>query len=460
MSLLLLFDNRPQGLSPQLAASLGLRTWRSVQDGRQAAITERTEAEARDLLRGYDGTVIFGAEGVWRQLPELRSLFAVEVERSTLTGPKRRFLPRAKLIPDDQLTGFVRFEPAMSILEMRAPGFLDFRAPIEEVTFECEALSRHEPGPETDLTGKFVFFCEDLAFSRSTIGGLTYLTPREMIERTNLVALINTFDADFDFGETARWPFGPLPEWTSGVLIADCEDDAHGAFALARISRLLAAVALTTSVSGRITVQLQLSHGQGSYVPRHRETWHMPFAQPIVMAPATVVESDEMFWRTNQVCSVQDFKRFQSAKEDYRALSLETAADARSAVPPLQFVQIWMAVERLLSFRHETTMQLAMALPALFPAPERPVIFKKLKGLYGLRSDIAHGYAFERSGEIQEDIRWMNDLYRRLFLLSLDFSRDKELQQAMLNHVLAGEAGTMPLEKGVDAQGPTSRSSN
>jgi hypothetical protein len=261
------------------------------------------------------------------------------------------------------------------------------------------------------------------------------------MEQTTFLDLMANHHAVFARG--AGSPFGPLPGWISGAFISETCADPDQGFARAQLTRLLAAATLGAGVSGRVIVELELSWGSGSYAPRHRESWHMPFGPLRDGRSITITQADALFWRTAEILAKSKQSSFERATEDYRTLSLETAADSRATVPALQLVQMWMAIERLLPFRHETTMQLAFSLPALDAAPVRADRFKDLKRLYRLRSDIAHGYAFERTGEIHQDIRTLVDLYRGLFQLALSFPSTKALQTAMLAHVLTGEPEPM-----------------
>jgi hypothetical protein len=136
--------------------------------------------------------------------------------------------------------------------------------------------------------------------------------------------------------------------------------------------------------------------------------------------------------------------KFAAAKEDNRLLALETAVDARaSGILPLQYVQLWMAVERLLSFKTETSSQLAFALTALVENARRPAEFDHAKAAYNLRSRIAHGYDFKRDHDMYESVMWIAARFRQLMELSLGMEDASTLKDELINHVLVGNVEAM-----------------
>jgi hypothetical protein len=83
-------------------------------------------------------------------------------------------------------------------------------------------------------------------------------------------------------------------------------------------------------------------------------------------------------------------------------------------------------------------MHLAISLPALKPALDRPAEFRRIKDLYALRSEIAHGYAFKRSADIADATSQVAEIYRRLLRLSLARETSDALRQSLVDHVLEG----------------------
>lgn len=134
-------------------------------------------------------------------------------------------------------------------------------------------------------------------------------------------------------------------------------------------------------------------------------------------------------------------KQFVAGKEDFRLLAIDTVEDSRrSGVAVLQLAQFWMAIERLLAFQNETTMQLALALSALYPADDRIEAFRALKIPYQLRSRIVHGYSFRRDDSVHAEIQRHAAIFRQVLALSLepDMNTGEMLRTAMVSHVLSG----------------------
>jgi Apea-like HEPN len=300
-----------------------------------------------------------------------------------------------------------------------------------------------------DLSGCGIYILDK--FSLQTDGvivpGVEFLSARDLILGTNFVSLWNK-SMSRGFGSQ-----GPLlPARFTGAFITRPNPSHQTEYWDAIVSRILTAATITTSVvGGSVEVQLYVSAGEFRYHSRVNESWSMPFRPWPVSQVWTIGREARDFWRVVEVLASSNENRFASAKEDYRALSLETAADSRhSLAPAVQYTQIWMALERLLPFRHETTMQLAIALPALVGADARHTEFAKLRELYDLRSKIAHGYAFKRSQEIFGDIRRVSEIYRRVFKLSLSYDKSEVLQKALLEHVLTGRPRAIDGEAAAD----------
>jgi len=230
-----------------------------------------------------------------------------------------------------------------------------------------------------------------------------------------------------------------LPENFWGALVLDEKPGTDEQYSWAICCRLLAAVALTHGVRGAVSGEFRKLPNGSSTRFRQAENWYLPFLEHSRTVLIVADVQDQSFNATLQLLGETTPGKFLSAKEDYRLLALETAADARggSAVP-LQFAHTWMAVERLLPFRHETSVQVAIALSALSPVAERASYFDRIKKSYALRSAVAHGYSFKRDTEMYSELAWIAGIFRRLFRVSLSTPGADELREQMVEHVLSG----------------------
>ena len=97
-----------------------------------------------------------------------------------------------------------------------------------------------------------------------------------------------------------------------------------------------------------------------------------------------------------------------------------------------------MAIERLLSFKAETTVQLAVALSALVPQTDRSAEFARAKKAYNLRSRIAHGYDFRRDDAMFYELEWLASVFRTLMKVALRVEGVGDLKDRLIDHVLSG----------------------
>lgn len=105
---------------------------------------------------------------------------------------------------------------------------------------------------------------------------------------------------------------------------------------------------------------------------------------------STPFDSTEASWFTS------NFERFNHlAAEDERfRLALEAAVDWRYAKDPRAAVaRVWAGVESLLGINSELVYRVALSASTVVASrgPDRLATFKKIKGLYGVRSKAVHG---------------------------------------------------------------------
>lgn len=290
-----------------------------------------------------------------------------------------------------------------------------------------------------------VFLCDDFALDlrgQTAVGaGLHFLTPRDLIEATDFMvtwAEHRAMEAEWNLASVM------LPANFSGAFVIEVTDETEIAHAQAVVSRLIAAAALTTPVRGRGLLQLRFELNGFSIGHLSREQWTLPDAGRRGETRHTVSPEDTDFWRACEIVLRDTPALFAKASDDFRSLALETFCDSRhSSVPALQYVQTWMAIERLLSFKTETTAQLATVLCALEAARKRPAAFDHYKKRYDLRSRIAHGFAFKRDQEIHTAVREAVGIFGRIFRLALAMETDQALKRRLLDHVLCGVSGAI-----------------
>ena len=393
-----------------------------------------------------------GPEAIWEEFPELRSEFVLRIVRWCSEGRSIIEVRPGQLISGDVLAdATVRLlTPSAQQAGHQLPD--TFLANADELLRSYPVLGHMPSGLQLDVSDCRIFVCDDFSIIHDTgelWPGVYFLNPRQLIDHTNHAELLQENINQFSHMTGYTPPAFP-DAFTGAILIREAKD-ADRNYSDATVGRILAAAAATTPVAGKVIVELRVSKRSWGYRRRWQERWIMPFSQSssttmksggslFPQQRHTVVSGDDLFWTACDILSKGVPEKFESAKEDYRALALETIVDSRqSGVAALQFVQIWMAVERLLPFRTETTIQLALALPALVPKGERKAAFDNIIRSYRLRSDIAHGYNFKRTSTVYIESRHLAQVFRQLFRLSLRYSKSEELRSALVTHVLNGE---------------------
>lgn len=404
-------------------------------------VTPYEEPFVRQVLARLEQRWAVGASEIWELFPELRDEFVCEVERASFDGPRtlsRRF---DQIVPGDRLLSHrVTFEPALMMPGKPLPETARTTREAHELKLAAPFLDAPTTTERLSLRQSLVFLCDDFALERrgqTHLGaGLHFLTPTELLETTDFMPI---------WAEQAavRAQIGSrpvlLPTNFTGAFVIEVAGAAEPAYAQALVARLIAAAALTTPTRARGLFEITF-RSNGFYL-RHlwREQWMLPEPGRRDRERQTVTLVDSAFWRAAEIVLRDTPDQFAKAKDDFRSLALETFGDARhSSVLALQYVQTWMAIERLLTFKTETTAQLATVLCALHPGPDRPAAFDHYKTRYDLRSRIAHGYDFARDQDMYAAVREVVAIFQRVFRLALESLSAKALRQRLLDHVLRG----------------------
>jgi len=210
------------------------------------------------------------------------------------------------------------------------------------------------------------------------------------------------------------------------------------------IGRIMAAAAMGTSVTGRIMGRLQFGSSGFNAQWAHDDRSYRPFRDADQPQVRVLPASEPILSGVLKLMARSRQEEYFTAKDDFRLLALDTVEDSRRpGLIHLQYAQFWMAIERLMPFREQTTVQLALALSAFFPAADRVASFKQLKDDYALRSRIVHGYSFRRDNTIWEATQRIIPLFRRAFRQSLSVASSEEFRALLLDHVLNGEKNAL-----------------
>ncbi len=383
--------------------------------------------------------------------PEYRLEFYVQIERMTVDGPARGEVRLGDVVDGDRLT-----EATLILYDQRWFG----APPPNPMAKETICVSKADLGrfdflmdtraaqPES-IKGKELYFCRIFSIlglpNPEIVPGVRFLTPRDF-HATDCLQTIAEHHAQQaeraahfkEAGIVVPAYKITLPQDVSGIFVVDLSVVGSKAYADAIVSRLLAAVALASGVSGQITLQMSIKD-DGFSMQTISEQWSRPY-QKVEGTRQNVVWADNPALNILiELIASSSEKQFVAGKEDFRLLAIDTVEDSRRpGVAVLQLAQLWMAIERLLTFQSETTMQLALALSALSPANERIEAFHALKISYHLRSRIVHGYSFKRDDSVNAEIQKHAAIFRQVLALSLEMDTSDTLRTAMVSHVLSG----------------------
>ncbi|MCC4232860.1 hypothetical protein LL253_09165 [Sphingobium soli] len=443
--------------------SLGSPSCARVSETLCLAAIDRRAADIRERLTTYTKRSAVGAAEIWAQFPEYKSEYYVKIERMTPYGPASREVRLGDVVNGDRLT-----EMALTLYDQRSFGdpppnpkaretIRVSKADLGTFVFLLEtgispaaALSQIE-----SIKGKELYFCRIFSIvglpDPEIVPGVRFLTMREFLA-TDCLQLIAAHNAQHaanveqfrSKGITIPSLQITLPQDASGVFLADLSCMSKS-YADALVSRLLAAVALTSGVSGQITLQMNIDDDRFSSHVRS-EHWSRPYQNRAGFWQNVAWADNPVLQTLISLIARSTEGKFIAGKEDYRLLAIDTVEDSRRpGIAVLQLAQLWMAIERLLSFKNETTIQLALALSALSPATDRVKAFEVIRKSYNLRSQIVHGYAFKRDETINAEIQQHAQTFREVLALALDpmMTNGDSLRTAMVAHVLSGAASPM-----------------
>jgi len=404
------------------------------------------EDRARNELSEYPKRHAIGAADIWKNFPEYRHIFAAVIERHSLNGTKTIIVYLNDTMYGDHLHdhNILLFEkPFISkYLSLNDSSFSE-KLNISEIDFTQYSylLLSNTQKEKISILNHGVYFCKFITFKGTEIieilPDIKFANMQQIIYGTDLIEKIEEF-SDLKFPGKGIIQSN-LPTEVSGAFITPQLSQYYDA----NINRILAAASLCYNTNGINITKLFFSNKMKIIQPLESNDTYRPYLDHTIDERNIADTSQQLFVSIIEILKTTTESKFINAKEDYRLLALDTVEDSRrSGVQPLQFVQLWMAIERLLPFRHETTIQLALALSAFFPAKERCKLFKKLKDDYKLRSQIAHGYNFRRDAAIKDSMTMIASLFREIFKASLSFEQPETLRDTLVTHVLEGKANS------------------
>lgn len=421
-------------------------------DGFSVLICELPLDEARDICADAEVRAAAGAADIWEVFPELRGFFAVQIEEDSVDGVKIQRRQLAKCIPGDVIVDRrATFDPGhyhwIGNEEIRDIGVVEISENyiMENYPF----IMRIEDCEPINVCNFSILFCEDFSLYNMSdefvCDGVRFYNYRQLLKFTNLIDMVKVqWDYVSKFNESSPdgHNFGvkriELPSGFSGAFICDRLNTDHSRSV---IQRVFAAAAAVHGANAKILCELNLTQNSWGLKSREGEIWRFPFRKRLRSeAPVVFNAQNGAFGILISLIRSETVSKFRKAKEDYRVLALETAADGRhSEVAALQFAQIWMAIERLIPFKEQTSAQLAHSLSALFPFCDRQIVFPKLKRLYNLRSRVVHGYNFKRDDSVYENLEYISTLFRSLLEISLNYASSDHLKRDILRHLSDGE---------------------
>lgn len=414
--------------------------------------------------QNYPRRIGVGAKMIWTIFPEYRWEFYARVERITAHGPVQSEMRLGDVVEGDRI-----IEKSLTLYSQpwlrESPPQYDSK---ENIIISAEELEDFRFLLQIDridyisVAGREIYLCRIFSIvgtrGQELVPGVRFLNPSQLFNDTDLLDIILKLQKRADSMRQAQGAIGaslsdfppPIPDDISGAFIVDSDLNTPSKYGDALVARLLTASALSSGVSGQITMQLRIGENDASFINRAFESWHRPYQELNLPWQNVIWHENPIFKRLINLISSSNPQKFASANEDFRLLAIDTVEDSRrSGVPVLQMAQLWMAVERLLPFRGETTVQLAIALSALYPSESRIDEFREIKRSYDFRSKVVHGYGFKRDESVYGDIQRLSDTFRYLFTLSLasNMDTDEKLRAAMISHVLSGASSRIEVPR-------------
>jgi hypothetical protein len=387
--------------------------------------------------------IAFGAQEIWNMFPEYRPDFTVKIWRSGSSDKYLTEIPLADVIVGDEISS-----PELSLYDNPWHPSNNYIAKdvikVTDIDFsQYEFLSKKSIIGRFSLKQKTIFLLRRFSISdilNSRLNSeIRFISYSDLFDKTDFLELLDDKNSPFKNGQGVLSRLSPD---ISGALILDGIDNFYNGYYDAVSNRIFAAAAIATQISAQLHSKIEFRENGMAYAFGMDRDYGRPYlgqGRPI----QTISAEHPVFHSIVALLKLSDKEKFYQGKEDFRLQAIDTIDDSRRpGIPLLQFAQMWMAIERLLSFNQETSSQLALALSALFPAGERVEKFKYLKRLYDLRSRIVHGYSFPRSNDFYMEIRELSLLFRKLLVKSVhdNIQDGRTLRDLLVGHVLGANA--------------------
>jgi hypothetical protein len=389
-----------------------------------------------------------GAAEVWKKFPDYRNEFTVRIERETFLGAMKFDIPIKNTILGD-----TRLDKKARLTERPRydyPSRLNSSSMLEEFEVDEKELDKfpqllaNEETDEATVFDQYIYFCDNFSIvganGAEIAPGVRFLSPRMLLRNTDLLKIVaekTSLPPKAPKEFAANLPRPNLPTRFSGALVVRPSTPDNADYADALVNRILAAAALTGARFGKVPSMIRFN--KSGWSGRQKDQYaDRPYCDRLAPETYSISSNAKIFTQIVKLLKSTNLQDFLSAKEDFRLLALDTIEDSRrSTVLVLRFAQMWIAIERLLQFKTETTAQLALSLSAFVDLDKRAPKFKELKKWYGLRSKIVHGYDFSKKDPVPLDE--IAQLFRSVFSAALGFSKADQLREALISHVLTGQ---------------------
>ena len=417
----------------------------------------------QDAINSYPKRIAIGAVDIWNTFPEARLCFRVIVERMKISGTIVYEMNLGDVVVGDRIIEYRVFlydvfalkrDPlGFSIKEIIDTSQIDFG----EFLFLFDKKSIYK---KHSINGMTLLFCRLFSISDMQIcnlfPGIDYLNTRELIESTDYMELINK-NAGAEINFPAKQPnfnnatLGEMLPWdVGGAFIVDENIIKNVEFRDAIIGRILAAAAISAGLSGQIVAELKMTYTPDcediAFKPRMDEHWNRSYANHNTPWRNFISFNNLLFNNIINIIRYSTESKYIKASDDFRLTAIDIVEDSRhSRTPAVIYAQLWMGLERLISSKTETSVQLSMALCALFPASERIDQFKCIKQSYDHRSRIVHGYDFIRNTKLNIDGGELARIFRYLLIYSLtkNFKNNSEFRNHLIEYVISGASSAI-----------------